>query len=97
MLAITPQHKVYLAVQPIDFRCGIDSLSGRCRNQLLLDPLSGHCFIFRNRRASAIKLLLYDTQGFWLCTKRLSKGSFRYWPKTSASLLLFNSTQLHLL
>jgi transposase len=38
-------------------------------------------FAFRNRRSTAIKLLAYDGQGFWLCMKRLSKGRFRHWPE----------------
>jgi transposase len=43
-------------------------------------PLSGAVFVFRNRAATAIKVLFYDGQGFWLCTKRLSQGRFRWWP-----------------
>jgi len=97
MLSITPKHKIYLAVQAIDFRRGMDGLSALCRAQFALDPFSGHCFIFRNKKASAIKVLLYDSQGFVLCQKRLSKGIFRYWPKTSTSLLVLDSTQLQVL
>ena len=41
-------------------------------------------FVFRNRRATAIKVLVYDGQGFWLCQKRLSEGRFRWWPATPA-------------
>jgi transposase len=97
MLAITPKHKVYLAVQAIDFRRGIEGLSALCRTQFLLDPFSGHCFIFRNKKASAIKILIYDSQGFWLCQKRLSKGAFRYWPKASNAVVMLNSAQLQVL
>lgn len=97
MLSITPKHRVYLAVQAVDFRRGIDGLSALCRSQFALDPFSGHCFIFRNRQASAIKILIYDSQGFLLCQKRLSKGTFRYWPKSSTSVIVLNSTQLQVL
>jgi transposase len=97
MLSVTPKHKVYLAVQAIDFRRGIDGLSALCRNQFAEDPFSGHYFIFRNRRASAIKILIYDSQGFCLFQKRLSKGTFRHWPKTPASVIMLNSTQLQVL
>jgi transposase len=97
MLSITPKHKVYLAVQAIDFRCGIDGLSALCRNHFAMDPFNGHFFIFRNRKASAIKILIFDTQGFWLIQKRLSKGTFRHWPKSSASTIMLNSTQLQVL
>lgn len=97
MLSITAKHKVYVAVQAIDFRMGIDGLFAVCKNQLALNPLSGHYFIFRNRKASAIKILVYDSQGFWLCHKRLSTGRFRYWPKQATACVLLSATQLHVL
>lgn len=97
MLSITAKHKVYLAIQAIDFRVGIDGLFALCKNQFALDPFSGHYFIFRNRKATAIKILAYDSQGFVLYHKRLSQGKFRYWPKTPTSLVLLNSTQLQVL
>jgi hypothetical protein len=79
MLQITPQSRILAAITPIDFRKGIDSLAGICLNQLAQDPLSGAVFLFRNREGSAIKILCYDGQGFWLCTKRLSRGKFDWW------------------
>lgn len=79
MLQLTPQMRILVAVDPVDFRTGIDGLCGICR-QALGDPLSGSVFVFRNRRGTAIKVLAYDGQGFWLCQKRLSQGKFRYWP-----------------
>jgi len=80
MIQITPQMRILVAVEPCDFRKGIDGLGGICRNVLEEDPLSGCVFVFRNKRATAIKILIYDGQGFWLCQKRLSKGRFRWWP-----------------
>ncbi len=80
MLQVTPQMRVLVAVEPADFRKGIDGLAQVCREVLLADPLSGALFVFRNRRATAIKALVYDGQGFWLCQKRLSRGRFRIWP-----------------
>jgi transposase len=67
-------------VEPADFRRGIDGLAQVCREVLHADPFSGTVFVFRNRGATAIKILAYDGQGFWLCQKRLSKGKFRHWP-----------------
>jgi transposase len=64
----------------MDFRKGIDGLARVCRDVLSADPFSGVVFVFRNRRRTAIKLLAYDGQGFWLCQKRLSAGRFRHWP-----------------
>ena len=80
MIQITPQMRVLVAVEPADFRRGIDGLARLCRAVLRRDPFSGTVFVFRNRRQSAIKLLVYDGQGFWLCHKRLSSGRFRWWP-----------------
>jgi transposase len=80
MIQITPQMRILVAIEPYDFRKGIDGLGGICRNVLEEEPLSGCVFVFRNRRATAIKILVYDGQGFWLCQKRLSKGRFRWWP-----------------
>ena len=76
--------RILVAVEPADFRKGIDGLAGLCRNVLREDPFSGGVFVFRNRRATAIKILVYDGQGFWLCQKRLSKGRFQWWPESAA-------------
>jgi transposase len=80
MIQITPQLRILVAVEAIDARKGIDSLAQLCREKLATDPFSGCLFIFRSRRGTAIKILAYDGQGFWLATKRLSKGRFRWWP-----------------
>lgn len=80
MIQITPQMRLLLAVEPVDFRKGIDGLAGLCRKVLKEDPFSGYVFVFRNRPGTAVKILVYDGQGFWLCQKRLSKGRFKWWP-----------------
>jgi transposase len=80
MLQLTPQSRIFLAVQPVDFRKGIDGLAALCRQTLGENPLSGAIYVFRNRTGTTLKLLAYDGQGFWLCTKRLSQGRFHWWP-----------------
>jgi transposase len=80
MLAITPQMKILVAIEPADFRKGIDGLVRLCQDALGEDPFAGTVFCFRNRRRTAIKVLVYDGQGFWLCHKRLSSGKFEWWP-----------------
>ena len=72
--------RIFVATEPADFRKGIDGLAQVCKQTLEQDPFSGSVFVFRNRRATAIKVLVYDGQGFWLCQKRLSTGRFRWWP-----------------
>ena len=83
MLQITPQMKILVAVDPADFRKGIDGLVRLCKESLQQDPFTGAVFVFRNRRSTAIKALVYDGQGFWLCHKRLSTGRFPWWPSAS--------------
>jgi transposase len=80
MIQITPQMRILVAIEPTDFRRGIDGLARVCKEVLRHDPFSGCLFVFRNRPATALKILVYDGQGFWLCHKRLSSGRFRCWP-----------------
>ena len=61
MIQITPQMRVLVAVEPVDLRKGIDGLAAVCREKLQADPFSGWLFIFRSRRATAIRLLVYDS------------------------------------
>ena len=72
MIQLTAQMRILVAVEPADFRCGIDGLARVCRQALDADPFSGTAFVFRNRRATAVKVLIFDGQGFWLCHKRPS-------------------------
>jgi transposase len=81
MIQITPQMRILVAVEPVDGRKGIDSLAQLCQDRLQTDPFSGCLFVFRSRRGTAIRILVYDGQGFWLAQKRLSKGRFRWWPE----------------
>jgi transposase len=77
VIQITPHMRILVAVEPVDFRKGIDALARLCRSRLASDPFSGTVFVFMNKQRSALRLLLYDGQGFWLCHKRLSRGRFR--------------------
>ncbi|MBK7674381.1 MAG: IS66 family insertion sequence element accessory protein TnpB [Candidatus Accumulibacter sp.] len=88
MLALNARLRVWVAAEPADFRCGIDGLARRVRQKLAQDPFSGGVFVFCNRRRTAVKLLVYDGQGFWLCQKRLSQGHYRFWPQASPGKLL---------
>ncbi len=80
MIQLLPQLRILLACQPVDFRCGIDSLAALCKRELAADPFSGALFVFRNRRGTALKMLCYDGLGFWLFTRRFSQGCLRWWP-----------------
>lgn len=85
MIQLTPQMRILVSVDAVDFRCGIDGLAQRCRVRLGADPFSGTVYVFRNRRRTSIKILIYDGQGFCLFQKRFSKGHFRWWPHASHS------------
>jgi transposase len=80
VIQLTAQMRILVAVASIDFRAGIDGLARICRAQLEVDPFCGWLVVFCNRRRTAIKILTYDGQGFWVCHKRLSQGKFPYWP-----------------
>lgn len=86
MIQITPHMRILLAVEAVDFRKGIDGLLGICRGSLQMDPFSGCLFVFRNRRGTSLKILVYDGQGYWLCQKRLSTGRFQWWPKAEEGI-----------
>ena len=89
MLQIAPQMRILVAIETVDLRKGIDGLAELCREKLSADPFSGCLFIFRSRRATAIKLLQYDGQdSFWhksvsrrdvLCGGRRATGQRVRW------------------
>jgi transposase len=97
MLQLASQQKLLLAVEPVDFRCGIDGLKALCKTTLAADPFSGVVFIFRNRNRTAVKLLMYDSNGFWLVTKRFSQGKLAWWPTGSQSAVQVQAAALQVL
>lgn len=86
MIHLTPQTPIILATAPVDFRKQIDGLVALCRNHLKLDTRDGTRIVFINRARSMIRILTYDQNGYWIATKRLSKGQFRGWPKRKEDL-----------
>jgi transposase len=94
MIQITPQMKILVAIEAVDGRKGIDSLARLCAEKLETDPFSGCLFLFRSRRGTSIRLLVYDGQGFWLAQKRLSR--FPWWPsgKQAARTLEVHQAQM---
>ena len=94
MIPITPQMRILVAIDVQDFRKGIDGLARICREVLETDPFGGALFVFRNRRGTAIKILVYDSQGFWLAQKRLSRGRFRWWPTGATPAATLEAHQL---
>lgn len=70
MIQITPHMRIFVAVEPVDFRAGIDGLVAVCRKRLQADAFSGALFVFGNRARTGIKVVVYDGQGFWLRSLR---------------------------
>jgi transposase len=97
VIQVTPQMRILLAMEPADFRKGIDGLAQLCRTVLNEDPFSGAVFVFRNRSGKALKLLVYDSQGFWIAQKRLSEGRFMWWPESAEGVRELEAHQLQLL
>jgi transposase len=71
---------IWLSVDPVDMRRGIDGLSSHVQLVLGHAPCAGSAFVFRNRAGNRIKVLLWDGTGVWLCQRRLHEGRFT-WPK----------------
>ena len=98
MIQVTPQMRVLIARAPLDFRKGIDGTAAVCRQVLQDDPMGGKMFVFRNRTQTMVRVLVYDGQGFWSMTKRLSTGRFRFWLEAdSEAAVALEPHQLHVL
>jgi len=97
MITVSPKHRIFLAINPIDFRKGINGISRLCQSQFQQDSMNGHYFLFRNKRKTDIKMLYYDSQGFCLFQKRLSAGKFKSWPTAASSLVTLTPAQLQVL
>jgi transposase len=97
VIQVAPQMRILVAIEAVDLRKGIDGLAQLCREKLGADPFSGCLFIFRSRRATAIKVLAFDGQGFWMAQKRLSKGRFVWWPTGKVATRALQAHQAQLL
>lgn len=92
---LAPSAGIYLVAGVTDMRKSIDGLSLIVADLLEMDPLSEAWYIFCNRQRDKIKILFWDTNGFWLYYRRLEKGRFK-WPKPTASgHIHISKQQLH--
>ena len=100
MIQIGPRVKVFVSTQAVDFRKAFKGLSGYVRTVLKEDPLSGHIFIFRNKRGDAIKIICFDGRASWTFHAKFAKGKLNWWPSVSRiqasqlMALLSQSTEL---
>lgn len=96
ILGLPTSVRIWLATQATDLRKSFDSLAEVVRQHLQGDPLSGHLFVFRNKRADRIKLLYWDEDGYVLVYKRLEAGTFRF-PKAEAAGVEVRAADLQML
>jgi transposase len=99
MLTLPPSVRVYVALEPTDLRKSFDGLSILVAQGLRQDPLSGHLFVFRNRRGDQVRVLFWDRNGYALYAKRLARGCFHFaWkPGTDATHVEVESAELSLM
>jgi transposase len=77
MLKIPASVQLFVAVAPVDMRKHADGLSTLVMKCLAKEPLSGNIFIFFNRQRDIVRILFWDTDGFWELSKRLEQGRYR--------------------
>lgn len=93
MFGLSAAVRVYLAKDPADMRKSFDGLSALVAGPLALDPLSGHLFVFINKRRDRIKILYWDRDGLAVWAKRLERGTFRV-PHTTAGRVEMTTADL---
>lgn len=88
MLNLLPQARVWLCTKPADLRKSFDGLFGLVQQWLGGDPLSGELFVFRNKAADRLKILLWEGDGLVIWYKRLEAGTFRFPPAADGGCAL---------
>lgn len=78
MILLPRSVRIYVATSPASLRRSFEGLSNAVRCELAGDPLSGHVFLFLNRRRSQVKMLVWTRGGFTIVHKRLERGRFRF-------------------
>lgn len=97
MLKLPSAVRIFVCADPVDFRRGFDGLAAIVHDSFGEDPLSGHLFVFRNRRANRVKILYWERDGFWLLYKRLERGTFRFPRGDAAKRIEIDASDLMLL
>ena len=86
--------RIYLYLQPVDFRLSYNGLSAIIDRELGHDPFSGQLYVFTNRRRNKIKCLFWETNGFVLYYKTLSAEKFK-WPKRPEEVMTITGQQIN--
>jgi transposase len=80
MIQLGSRTKIYVGIDPVDFRAGFKGLSAMVKKVIGHDPLSGHVFVFRNRRGDGIKMICFDGHACWTFHVKFAEGKLNWWP-----------------
>lgn len=94
MIHLTVKTSIQVAIKPVDFRKQIDGLVSLCQSRLKQETQTGVLFVFINRAKTMIRILTYKSNGYWLATKRLSRGRYRGWPAAQVELTPLKAAEL---
>jgi transposase len=99
MIPLPPSVRIYVAASPADMRKSFDGLSALARNVVNQDPMSGHLFVWFNRRGDQVRILFWDRTGYAVLAKRLERGTFRLAqkPPEGASHVTVDAAELSLI
>ena len=99
MLTLGTRARIYVAAEAIDLRKGFDTLAAATRSIIREDPLSGHWFVFVNRRRNRLKVLVWEPSGYLMLYKRLERGCFQLatTPAVGARHVEIEATELGLM
>lgn len=96
VVAVIRIDAVWLATEPLDMRAGMETALARVI-QVFGQARAHHAYLFANRRATRMKVLVHDGIGLWLCARRLHQGTFTWARGASAPTVHLSAEQLHAL
>jgi len=96
VLTFASSTKVFLVAGATDLRKSFDGLAGIATNEIHRSPYSGSLFVYCNARRNRLKVLFWEPGGFWVCAKRLEKGTF-FWPRVGTRWIEMTLEELSLL
>jgi transposase len=99
MIPLPPSVRIYVATSPADMRKSFDGLSALVRSVVNQDPMSGHLFVWFNRRGDQVRILFWDRTGYAVLAKRLERGTFHLakTPAEGATHVTVDAAELTLL